>query len=166
MPIPALLPSGILPAGIHECDLEEIERDWTYNERRREIWRGFQAVKERLLSIPEIEVIYIDGSFTSDKENPRDVDVAVEFFNAQSYFNISGRHKEILLERDRIKREYLVDLWHGFKNYTNDMADKNAIEVFQKVEERDARKRKLSFRTRKGILKVVLRDVRPGTTNE
>jgi hypothetical protein len=166
LPIPALLPSGYLPEGIYECDLEEIELTLTYNEKRQAIWRGFEVILQRLLAIPEIDIVYIDGSFVSDASEPRDIDIAVEFFNVKAYYDVLDKHQDVFWKRDEIKAKYLVDLWWGFLHCTKDMRDADPIELYSRIREHEARKRNLSLRARKGFLKVSLRNDRLRTTSE
>jgi predicted nucleotidyltransferase len=155
LPIPPLQPSGILPAGIHECSLEEIEHGLTYNDRRREIWSGWEVIKERLVVIPEVEVVYIDGSFISDKPEPSDIDVAVEFFNIESYYKVRDRHQDLFWKRERVKDQYKVDIQQGFIHCPKE--EFNAIEWFQVLSRKEAALRRVPLNTRKGILKVRLK---------
>ncbi|MEO6727191.1 MAG: hypothetical protein ABIU20_08090 [Blastocatellia bacterium] len=156
MPIPALLPSGILTEGIYECNLEEVEIDLSYNPIREEIWNNFQTIKQRLMAVPEVNVIYIDGSFLSDKDKPSDVDIAVEFFNIETYMGVRDRHGDLFWKTEQIKDKYKVDIRPGYLHCPKE--EFNAIEWFQSVSRKEARTRRLPIHARKGILKVVLRD--------
>jgi hypothetical protein len=73
-------PSGLLPPGDHEATLAEIQARFCWNYRRREIYRGLEYVAGELVS-HSVEKIWVDGSFVTKKERPRDVDVAYEVPN-------------------------------------------------------------------------------------
>jgi Family of unknown function (DUF6932) len=76
MTIPAFEEStGLLPPGDHEATLAEIKARFCWNYRRREIYMGLEYVTGELRS-HQVEHIWVDGSFVTSKQNPRDVDVA------------------------------------------------------------------------------------------
>lgn len=72
MPIPTLEPNGLLPNGIHDCSLEDISAQFTWNDHGAGLFGRFQ----RFLSMqikPEFPYpIFFDGSFVTDKELPDD----------------------------------------------------------------------------------------------
>lgn len=63
----------VLPPGIHDATLEEIEARFATNERRRALFEGF-ARGVQSLKDAGCTVVYLDGSFVSDKPNPGDFD--------------------------------------------------------------------------------------------
>jgi hypothetical protein len=77
MPISAFLSDGNLPAGIHLASWQEIETILGFNERQRELLAGLKRACQSLkqAGCPRI---YIDGSFTTNKEFPGDFDVCWE----------------------------------------------------------------------------------------
>lgn len=68
---------GYLPEGIHECTLQELEERFTFNLKRKKLFEGLSRLIHKLGSI-HCKVIYIDGSFVSEKQLPSDVDVCFE----------------------------------------------------------------------------------------
>ncbi len=78
MAIPAFVaPSGALPPGEHEATLKEISSALTWNYSRRVIYSGLEFVVNELTA-HSVDVIWVDGSFVTNKDRPRDVDVAYE----------------------------------------------------------------------------------------
>jgi hypothetical protein len=73
MPIPELV-NGELPVGIHSATLIEIEVVFgSANRQRAELMNGLKRAA-RNLKTGGVNKIYIDGSFTTSKEEPRDID--------------------------------------------------------------------------------------------
>jgi hypothetical protein len=63
----------VLPPGIHVASLEAIRARFATNEKRRELFDGFNAVVINLRSAG-CKSIYLDGSFVTDKTLPGDFD--------------------------------------------------------------------------------------------
>lgn len=76
--IPALIDIGgdwnVLPPGIHNATLENIEKKFASNNHRKLLFDGLKkAVKA--LSLAGCKTIYLDGSFVTAKTNPGDWDM-------------------------------------------------------------------------------------------
>jgi Family of unknown function (DUF6932) len=63
----------VLPPGIHWATLTEIGARFATNEHRLKLFVGFTAVAEALQTAG-CTTIYLDGSFTTAKELPKDYD--------------------------------------------------------------------------------------------
>ena len=76
--IPELVDIGaswkVLPFGIHEATLAEVEEHFATNEKRKQLFRGL-AKACKSLSAAGCSTIYLDGSYVTDKEFPSDYDV-------------------------------------------------------------------------------------------
>ena len=66
-------PYGVLPPGVHFASLEEIEERFATNKRRRELFEGIVKVAETLTRAG-CRVMFLDGSYVTDKETPGDFD--------------------------------------------------------------------------------------------
>lgn len=157
LPIPSLTKDGILPLGIHVCDLYEIEAVFVYNARRRAIWDGLSLFLEKIRLVPEIDVLYVDGGFITDKELPKDVDVIIEFADLSNYYGLARRQPD-LIDRDHIRATFLVDLLFRVEPMPPGMKDLR--EFFQYLRPEDAIRRGLPVGSKKGILRVYLDDER------
>lgn len=75
MPIPPLDDAtGYLPAGDHRGTWDELVERFGGTYGRRQILQGLRFVLDQLRS-RGVTLVWIDGSFTTDKPRPRDVDV-------------------------------------------------------------------------------------------
>jgi hypothetical protein len=79
MAIPELNAQGFLPAGYHECLLNEVRHVFCYTDHRKSLFRRLLAYcrqwRKAGLHVP----MYIDGGFTERKpEEPKDIDVVVD----------------------------------------------------------------------------------------
>jgi hypothetical protein len=70
----------ILPTGIHDATVEEVEsvfvNGFTVNERRRTIFNGWVTFRNLVRSLVQVDEEYIDGGFVTEKPTPKDVDVS------------------------------------------------------------------------------------------
>jgi len=149
MPIPQLDKTGLLPAGIHNCTLAEIAEFFCTNDARREIWDGFGKFLEWIASKPQPSAILVDGSFTTDKSVPSDVDVVIEL-STLSAVDQSHWVKAWSISHDWAKKQFSTDFYpvvtHG--------SDFSAYFQYVKIE--DALNRGLPLGLRKGILRVIV----------
>lgn len=64
----------VLPEGVHLATLEEVRaRFGSATPRRVDLMRGLEAAFENFRAA-KVAKVYIDGSFTTDKEEPNDID--------------------------------------------------------------------------------------------
>ncbi|HXH76767.1 MAG TPA: hypothetical protein VNJ08_17485 [Bacteriovoracaceae bacterium] len=74
MPIPILNADGELPEGIHVTDLKEIDLEFGQSsEKRSQLMAGLNSAADNFKAAG-VSSIYIDGSFTTSKEDPNDID--------------------------------------------------------------------------------------------
>lgn len=165
MPIPDYVTGGILPTGIHDCDLAEIEAVFVYNNKRRNVWNSFMLYLSQLIAIQEVNVVYVDGSFITDKENftdnnepPNDVDIVLEFADLQTLNLIASQYPD-LVNHDQVKQTYNVDLWFWTVGFRNDLR-----EFFQYLRPEEALNRSVPAGTKKGILRISLDNERQRQT--
>lgn len=64
----------VLPPGIHEATLGDVEKRFTYNEKRKKLFLGILDAFNALRIAGCIN-IYLDGSYITEKPNPNDFDV-------------------------------------------------------------------------------------------
>ena len=65
---------NVLPPGIHNATLEEIEQRFATNEKRRTLFEGFRRSVDALYNAG-CAAIFLDGSFITEKPEPGDFDV-------------------------------------------------------------------------------------------
>ena len=64
----------MLPPGVHEASLSEVERRFGTSDRRRELLDGIRRGCEELRAAG-CTVVYLDGSYVTDKPVPGDFDL-------------------------------------------------------------------------------------------
>jgi len=142
MEIPPLLSAeGYMPEGVHKTNLSNIETVFgTQNERRRELFLKAQMGMVNLFKAGATK-IWLDGSFTTSKEYPNDVDGIWE----------PGQNIDMdildpaFLDPDFAKRKFGLDL---YLNGVEGGSGQPFVEFFQTS--RDGK--------RKGILLLEYRD--------
>jgi hypothetical protein len=76
--IPAFVDIGslweVLPPGVHDATMDEINERFAYNKRRQALFDGFRA-GVRNLARAGCNEAYLDGSFVTNKPEPGDFDV-------------------------------------------------------------------------------------------
>jgi hypothetical protein len=80
--IPTLESAGLLPRGAHECSLDDISAQFTWNDHRTQLFTSF-----RLFLVSELQShfpypILFDESFVTHKELPSDTDVVLDLSGA------------------------------------------------------------------------------------
>ena len=68
---------GLLPPGIHWSTIDEIKSKLCFSEKRVNLVKGLELAISSLKAAG-CKTIYIDGSFSSDKDEPGDIDVCWE----------------------------------------------------------------------------------------
>jgi hypothetical protein len=149
MPIPDFDQLGLLPAGVHDCDLAEIQARFTWNERRAAIWAGFQQLLQELAAMNMHYPLYVNGGFVTDRDDPSDVDLALDLCDGapeehqrDALFHFHQRHAAI---HEQMRVDYYPNLpgaQHDFRQF------------FQYVGLRTAMAKRLAPEARKGILRV------------
>lgn len=79
MPIPPLDQHGLLPIGVHLCTVDEIARAFggATDGHRRDLFNGFVEWRGLIVRKNLPFELHVDGSFTTNKARPSDVDVAL-----------------------------------------------------------------------------------------
>jgi len=128
--IPNFKSNGLLPDGIHWATLTEIKERLCFSEKRTELVAGLEKA---ILSLKKAgcETIYLDGSFSSSKEIPGDIDVCWELGNVDLdfLFVIEPVLFDFTLKRKAQKDKFGCEFF-----LTDDFAappDKTFIEFFQ-----------------------------------
>lgn len=64
---------NVLPPGVHNATMGEIEQRFVTNEKRRTLFGGFRKAVDALQKAG-CKAVYLDGSFVCDKPEPGDFD--------------------------------------------------------------------------------------------
>ena len=153
--IPALDTRGLLPEGIHEATLADMESVFAFNAiRKQRIHELRRFISGELNPLANGLEFYLCGSYLSDKASPGDIDCTLKIpahdvSNRLVLIDIfrDGRSK---IDKGRIWDTYRVDAFltislPGF----NDFSD-----FFQYVGEKTASLKGINEKDKRGIIKV------------
>lgn len=73
--IPDFDVNGKLPPGIHLATLDELKTRFAYNIIRRQLFNGLEKLIYDLKNKIGCKIIFVDGSFVTNKAAPNDIDV-------------------------------------------------------------------------------------------
>ncbi|QQP91547.1 hypothetical protein IGS68_10205 [Skermanella sp. TT6] len=149
MPIPQLTQHGVLPVGQHNCTLDEVQSAYTGNGHRRQLWGDFNRFLVWVRNQPLPQCILIDGGFTSDKANPKDIDVVFDLTDDSDatrnhWFYVNATQYQM------VKDQFRVDFWVYAPGAQRDLRA-----FFEYVRIDEALRRGLMPGARKGLLRIV-----------
>lgn len=146
--IPELDELGLLPPGIWDCTLAEVEAVFSTNPHRNSLWHGlhrFLAVEVAPLgAFP----LFIDGSFTRRKNYPEDIDVVLDVGRLNEA-DALPMALSFWQRRQALKAAYHVDCWVRHPAFPQDLS-----EYFQYAGPKVAAELQVDTRHPKGILRV------------
>jgi hypothetical protein len=149
MPIPALMETGYLPSGEFHCDLVELRNTFGVNDRRTALLAKLDAFLGWLRNTHGLDLPYfIDGSYTTSKPYPGDIDFVIDLSNATDE-QIGTALVLFSLHQAQIKQDFEIDFWFFHPN-----AQKDLKQFFQYVRIEELQQRQLPPETRKGILRI------------
>lgn len=112
--IPELDKNGYLPPGVHNSVLEEFEarfvEDFSTSMTRRDIFNGYKNYCRELLSLDVATKQWVDGSFTTIKVDPGDIDLvshidALKINSRQKYDQVL----RLVQNKNHLKDKYKCD---------------------------------------------------------
>jgi hypothetical protein len=83
--IPEFDENGNLPPGVHWVEWEEFDERFNYNSTRQRLIDGLRLAMTHL-SAAGCRTIYVDGSFTTNKEKPGDFDACYDEETLDTYY--------------------------------------------------------------------------------
>lgn len=150
MPIPGLTEQGVLPPGAFDCTRDEVIENFCGSAHRATLWQRFEAFLGEIDDDRKPTRLLLDGSFTSDKIEPRDIDVVFDLSDCSE--NVKNHWLLVsMLEQERLKAAYSVDFWVYFSGLPNDLRA-----FFSYVRPEEALRRGMQPDQRKGLLSLVL----------
>lgn len=150
MPIPAFDRFGLLPGGIHECTLKEVEVDLAWNDERRRLTallQEFIAVEltPRFTTVPPV---VLDGSYVSQKASPNNINLVLELSDLPDTDQWEG---QMLFQRTAdLFRLYQIEMLPGLKGLKHDFVD-----LLQTLRPQTAFEKGLHHGHRKGVLRLM-----------
>jgi hypothetical protein len=144
---------GLLPEGIHEANIQEIEKAFCLSQYRQNLFEDLILFLQTEIQAVGID-IYLAGSFFTDKPMPNDIEVTIPL-NTNNLSDPAIKHIIDLgkpMEHSRLKAMYRVDFYITFEyaGY-NDFR-----QFFQYVGEKTANVKGLNPQDKRGIVKLIL----------
>lgn len=150
VPIPALLESGLLPAGIHLATIDDVQAAFgSSSDRRTELFGGLTKFVQVARKFRLFKTLLIDGSFVTDKAAPGDIDAVLEMDRGSLAILVAHPNREEVLNHDFVKAFYSIDLYLS-------AIDPPIVAFFQHVRTSEAIVRKLGPDALKGIVRITL----------
>lgn len=121
MSIPKLRKDGWLPVGIYTCSLSEIEKrfgKFKRTDRRIELFNKLVQLVTDAYRTGFVKEFFIDGSFTSAKDEPGDIDLIIVLdpnIWLDPKYDVTFAD-EIALDHYRLKKKYKFDVFTGVEN--------------------------------------------------
>ncbi len=112
MSIPARNDDGLLPPGIYDCGIVEIQQQFASSKHsaiRRKLFVRLREYVQRAERSEEIVELIVDGSFITDKEEPQDIDLLVAT-RSNKAVNVLLPVDYNLVSRKRVAREFEFDV--------------------------------------------------------
>lgn len=157
-PLPELTSYGLLPPGIHTATIEEVERVLgSTNLRRTTLWSKFvqwlALLRQEQLAIS----VFLDGSFTTAKALPGDIDLVIELPSAAAVKAAGGIRPSFLplITHALVKAQYELDVYPWTPEVPA-KTERDLIDFFQHVRPNVAAELGVGPDFRKGIIRVML----------
>lgn len=148
MPIPDLDSNGLLPAGRHDCTLDEIgERFGSFQgtSRRVDLFRKLEEFVKEAKSTGLFVAILIDGSFVTDNPDPGDIDLILVVPPDHDFDAVLRPFEYNLVSKRQVRKQFRFD---AFTAADGSPELEAFLRFFGRVREH--------FDWRKGLLRVML----------
>jgi len=113
MPIPSLDEHGFLPAGVHECTLDEIKAKFgafQRSDRRPQLFARLEAFLSEAKASGLVVSVVVDGSFVTAKHEPNDIDLIVVVASQHSFETDLSPAQYAVLSKRRVYRRHAFDI--------------------------------------------------------
>lgn len=148
MPIPDFNNNGLLPVGIFECTMKELQirfGRFQSSDLRVKLFELLENYVNELKFANNGKFLIIDGSFTTNKENPSDIDLLLVFKDDVNFEKPVPPCVYNVRSKKYLRKKYPFDIFFGFEE---DDSTKKIIDLFLKVKGKPD--------LRKGFLKIIL----------
>jgi hypothetical protein len=147
MPIPAFTSEGLLPEGVHDCSLTELEErfgQFQTSDIRCRLFERLTRFVHQAAATGLVSAIILDGSFVTSKDNPNDIDLILVLRAGHDLAAVLRPFEYNVISRRQISREFGFDMLLTQEGHS-DVAE--AIAFFSQVRKRvDVRKGMLRIR--------------------
>ncbi len=145
--IPAL-ENGLLPEGIWDCTLTEIETTFSTSPHRAILFERLRQFFNEHSALPSAPV-FVDGSYVTNKQTPSDIDICVDL-DALPEADRAGWQRIFYAERSILKSQG-IDFWFRSPDFPEDVSETE----FPRIKAVEAERLGLPKQTRKGFLRLL-----------
>jgi len=146
--VPDLDNSGLLPEGVWDCTLEQVQHSFCSNHHRSTLWDGLlRFIDDEVRPLGNV-VLWINGSFTRLKDMPDDIDVVIDVTGWDDK-EATKLALSFWMRRVHLKDAYQVDAWVKHPSVPNDLSL-----FFQYAGPKAAAELQVDEKQAKGILRV------------
>jgi hypothetical protein len=148
VPIPALNQEGLLPEGIYECTVEEVEARFgrfQQSDRRPILWGKFKEFLREVTSSGVVIQMIINGSFLTASPSPNDIDIVLILSGQHDFAADLSPSEYNILSKRRVRRRFGFDIVLARAGTEEVVA---LVDFFQQVKHQP--------HLRKGILRIQL----------
>lgn len=113
MPIPELNSDGLLPPGLFDCSLPEIQSrfgSFQHSDQRPRLFARLQQLITAMKASRLFGALIIDGSFVTAKPAPDDIDLVAMLQPGQNFEQDLPMSEYALLSRAMLRRRYGFDV--------------------------------------------------------
>lgn len=148
--IPQFDEHGLLPPGIHDCTMDEINASLCFTARRNVLFQGLsQFLQIEWTPLGIACPLLIDGSFVRNKPNPDDIDIILDLEVLAANHAVSIA-LNVRMRHDEIKAAYNLDVWTRHPSLPVDISL-----FFQYTGDKAAAELRLPIKHPKGLLRVM-----------
>lgn len=133
MPIPPLTEDGLLPSGIHNATIEEVNEMFGHGGNRHGLMARLREFLAELRQWQMMDELLLDGSFVTAEQDPHDIDMVLVF---QQHYDMSREvspYEYNLRSHRMVKKRFGFDLFAVRPNTPRYM---KLIELFSQVKSR------------------------------
>lgn len=113
MPIPLLDRHGFLPAGVHDCTLDELKGrfgSFQISDQRPKLFQKFLALVAEAQAARFARCLLIDGSFVTAKPDPNDIDLVLVLPFAHDLIADLSPAQYNLVSKRRVQKRFGFDI--------------------------------------------------------
>ena len=113
MPIPNLSHDGFLPAGVHECPLEELEQRFgrfQLSTCRMKLMAKLAEYMAEVGGTGMVCFVLVDGSFGTDKAEPNDIDLVLVLPAHHDFTALVRPFEYNVLSRRMVRKRFAFDV--------------------------------------------------------
>jgi len=113
MPIPDFNVSGLLPVGVHDCTMAEVQaRLGTFqsSDQRPALFSRLEALVQAMQASGLFETVLIDGSFVTAKTTPNDIDLVAVLRPGHNFERDLPMSEYTLVSRSLLRRRFGFDV--------------------------------------------------------